>query len=191
LQPFAQLWRNQMATHAKKAVPGGPGPGYPPRYRPEFCEFARELTADGWTMEDIAAELGVSKRATSKWRHRFPEFASAIQEGRKLYPQRLADALARERRKQNVELAAELRALLDMAPERLDVSDEPDDTIVDVSPGSQTGSKQYPSGTLIPQRHNEPPAEPASRDQHWDEPDWRNPQDGEPVPMIDPFDSDW
>lgn len=146
-------------------------------YRPEFCAIARELTAEGWVLEDIAAELGVSFRVTSKWRHKFLEFDEAIREGRALYPRRLDAANA-----------AALRALLEsVAPqasgEGSEVPDHPPEPDAAVDPLSGCCGSQIPQGLRVP-------AAP-DHDRREGAPDWRYPSDGEPVPLIDPFDSDW
>jgi hypothetical protein len=139
----------------------------------------RELTAEGWVLEDIADELGVSFRVTSKWRHKFLEFEEAIKEGRVLNLRRL-----------EVERAAAVRALIECVTpqgsgEDSEAPDGPAEPAPAVAPSSNRGGNEIPHGLRVPAAS---PFSPGSRE---DAPDWRYPSDGEPVPLIDPFDNDW
>lgn len=106
-----------MAWHPRKAVPGA----IHGRRRVLPVERAGEvfeLTAAGWTMRDMAGELGVSLRALYYGQSRCSEIAEALDRGRTEHARRLAAeraaALAAERQAAR-EAAQQVMALLGIA----------------------------------------------------------------------------
>lgn len=78
-----------MATHPKKAVPGALH-GRPLLLRPEDAPLIRRCAAAGYTLDDIAAHIGVHRSTLIKRRSKSPEFRHAIKEGRAEYARRQA-----------------------------------------------------------------------------------------------------
>jgi DNA-binding transcriptional MerR regulator len=64
--------------------------GRPTLYDAALVEEMREVTADGWTMREIAEELGVDPRTVRLWRTKFLEFRRALKAGRAEHTRRVA-----------------------------------------------------------------------------------------------------
>jgi hypothetical protein len=52
------------------------------RYNPEYADIASRLSAVGFTESDIAHTLGVEKKAIKAWKHAFPQFKEACENGK-------------------------------------------------------------------------------------------------------------
>ena len=48
---------------------------------------------DGYTFEDIANKIGISSRALSKWREKYPEINNALKAGREIVDYKVENAL--------------------------------------------------------------------------------------------------
>lgn len=53
----------------------------PEKYKPEFCNTARDLLANGATEEFVAIELGISLASLKNYKNKYPEFLAAIRAG--------------------------------------------------------------------------------------------------------------
>jgi len=85
------------AEAAKKAEAdpmGGPGPGRPSGYRPEYAEIARGMARLGGSDFEIAEELGVTTQTVWRWRSKYPEFCYALDEGKEAFDNRIERSLA-------------------------------------------------------------------------------------------------
>lgn len=58
--------------------------GRPTLYRPEYCELAVELGAQGKSYAQIGAAIGVARKTLYEWADQFPEFRDAIARARDL-----------------------------------------------------------------------------------------------------------
>lgn len=58
--------------------------GRPTKYRKEFCDRVPELMADGASIEEVAADLGVSKVTLYSWAEKHSAFLNAIKKGEEL-----------------------------------------------------------------------------------------------------------
>jgi hypothetical protein len=58
--------------------------GRPTDYRPEYCELAVELGAQGKSLAQIGAAMGVARVTLWEWAAKHPEFAKAIARARDL-----------------------------------------------------------------------------------------------------------
>jgi transposase-like protein len=58
--------------------------GRPTDYRPEFCEQAVELGAQGKSYAQIGAAFGVARKTLYEWAERYPEFRDALARARDL-----------------------------------------------------------------------------------------------------------
>lgn len=54
--------------------------GRPTKYLPEMCETVIRLGEQGLTIEEIAVELGVSRKNFYEWIDRFPTFRDSVKE---------------------------------------------------------------------------------------------------------------
>jgi hypothetical protein len=50
-------------------------------YKPEYCEIAAKVLADGESLAAVCAELDICRATLYKWRDDFPEFANALNKG--------------------------------------------------------------------------------------------------------------
>lgn len=64
-------------------LPSMPG-GRPTLYKPEYCELAVELGAQGKSLAQIGAACGVARVTLWEWAEAHPEFAKAIARARDL-----------------------------------------------------------------------------------------------------------
>ena len=55
--------------------------GRPTVYKPEFCDKAREILADGYSVLGFAGKIGVSKMTVYRWIDQYPEFRDAVKDG--------------------------------------------------------------------------------------------------------------
>lgn len=67
--------------------------GRPTSYRPEFCQEAEQLCANGATDEEIAEALEVSTRTIYRWKAEFPEFCQALKTGKDVADERVERSL--------------------------------------------------------------------------------------------------
>ena len=58
--------------------------GRPSSYRPEYCELAVKLGAQGKSYAQIGAAIGVARKTLYEWADQFPEFRDAIARARDL-----------------------------------------------------------------------------------------------------------
>lgn len=58
--------------------------GRPTKYRKEFCDKVPELMADGLSIEEVAAELGIVKSTLYEWTKSHVQFSNAIKKGEEL-----------------------------------------------------------------------------------------------------------
>lgn len=70
------------------------GVGRPTDYKPEFVAIARAMAKLGGTDFEIAEELGVKTSTIWRWRSKYPEFCSAIEEGKEAWDNRIERSLA-------------------------------------------------------------------------------------------------
>lgn len=57
--------------------------GRPDKYKPEFCDLAREILGDRGTMTALAKACKVDHDTLNAWAKKYPEFHGAIRDGRK------------------------------------------------------------------------------------------------------------
>lgn len=50
-------------------------------YRPEYCETAANVLANGESLAAVCAELDICRSTLYKWRDQFPDFANALNRG--------------------------------------------------------------------------------------------------------------
>lgn len=55
--------------------------GTPNKYKPEFCEIAEKVLANGESLAAICAEIRITRSTLYEWRDNHPEFNEAIQIG--------------------------------------------------------------------------------------------------------------
>jgi hypothetical protein len=55
--------------------------GTPNKYRPEMCEIARKVLADGEDLSAVCDEIGISRSTLYAWRDSHPDFKEAIECG--------------------------------------------------------------------------------------------------------------
>jgi len=53
----------------------------PTKYKKEYCDLVPELMADGMSVTEVAAHIGVSKSTVYKWAEDRPAFSDALKEG--------------------------------------------------------------------------------------------------------------
>lgn len=53
--------------------------GRPSLYQPEFCERIVDRQSNGWSLAEVAAEIGVSRQTLMNWADEHPEFLTAMQ----------------------------------------------------------------------------------------------------------------
>ncbi len=70
--------------------------GRPSAFRPEFVEQARKLAQLGATDREVADFFNISDRTIYNWRHAHPEFADALQVGKKAADDRVEMSLYRK-----------------------------------------------------------------------------------------------
>lgn len=58
------------------------GRGRPPKFDPAMCEKARKLLKLGALNKDIADFFGIDVRTFDRWQARYPEFKSAVEQGK-------------------------------------------------------------------------------------------------------------
>ena len=54
-----------------------PSAGRPSKYQLRFCEDVLAWGAEGWSLTEMAAEIGVSKQTLYNWQQEHPEFLDA------------------------------------------------------------------------------------------------------------------
>lgn len=108
-----------MASHPMKAVPGAIRGRRPKVLPAERAGEVYELTAAGWTMNDMATELGVSPRALYYSQRRCSEISEALSRGREEYRRRLAAELERLAAERVAAAAADRAAARKAAPEAM------------------------------------------------------------------------
>ena len=52
--------------------------GRPTEYKPEYCEVVVEKQAQGWSLAEFAAHVGVSRPTVDNWGAAYPEFLEAL-----------------------------------------------------------------------------------------------------------------
>jgi len=67
--------------------------GRPTSYRPEFCQEAEQLCANGATDEEIAEAFEVSVRTIYRWKGEFPDFCQALKTGKEVADERVERSL--------------------------------------------------------------------------------------------------
>lgn len=63
-------------------VPARHPGGRPTAYRPEFCERVIECGRKGYSLAEMASDLGVIRETLSNWEGEFPEFFEAMKHAR-------------------------------------------------------------------------------------------------------------
>lgn len=63
------------------------------KYRPEFCEQAKNYALLGATDDQMAAFFGVSRSNFAEWKNRYPGFGQALREGKDIADAKVAAAL--------------------------------------------------------------------------------------------------
>jgi hypothetical protein len=79
---------------ADAPFPHNDGPGRPTDYRPEYVKIARAMAKLGGTDFEIAEELGVKTSTIWRWRSKYPDFCSALNEGKEEFDNRIERSLA-------------------------------------------------------------------------------------------------
>lgn len=181
---------------------GGP----PTHYRPTAAQFAER----GATLAEIAAELKATVRTVSRWRLQYPDFKDALDRGRALRAagqteaqlaraaeaQRRRDQLAAANAAAKAEAEAAAREVSLALAEMLGIAKPPDDAAELAS-----GRWRPLPDTRQPPDHSNAPGEAARRlserralrqrsEPAAEEPEGRDDDDGEPLPLDDPR-SDW
>jgi hypothetical protein len=67
--------------------------GRPTLYKPEFCQKASELYANGATDAEVAEYFEVSSRTVYRWQAEFPEFCQALKGGKEHADERVVRSL--------------------------------------------------------------------------------------------------
>lgn len=67
--------------------------GRPTDYRPEFCEYARELREKGATYPELALFFGVARQTLFAWRLKYKDFHDALKVGTEAADERVVDSL--------------------------------------------------------------------------------------------------
>jgi hypothetical protein len=52
------------------------------QFKPEYCDLARRVAMLGATNDDLAGILGVCRRTIGNWLQEYPEFKTAVEEGK-------------------------------------------------------------------------------------------------------------
>ena len=68
--------------------------GRPPKYQPHFAVVARAMARLGAGDFEIAEELDVRTSTIWRWRARYPDFCSALEEGKEAFDNRIERSLA-------------------------------------------------------------------------------------------------
>lgn len=55
--------------------------GTPNKYRPEFCDIAAKVLANGESLAAVCAELDISRATFYEWRDNNPDFKDAVDRG--------------------------------------------------------------------------------------------------------------
>lgn len=58
--------------------------GRPSEYNPQYCEKIVDLMKDGASIEEVAAELGISKQSIYTWSEKYPDFMDAKKKAEEL-----------------------------------------------------------------------------------------------------------
>lgn len=58
--------------------------GRPSNYRPDFCDRAKAIGAEGASLTEIGVRLGISHQCQHEWAQKHPEFGEALKEARRL-----------------------------------------------------------------------------------------------------------
>jgi hypothetical protein len=67
--------------------------GRPSLYRPEFCQKAADLCANGATDAELAQSFEVSARTIYRWQNEHPEFSQALKAGKEVADERVIRSL--------------------------------------------------------------------------------------------------
>lgn len=67
--------------------------GRPTDYRPEYCQEAANLCANGATDAELAEYFEVSDRTIYRWKAEFPEFSQALKTGKEVADERVERSL--------------------------------------------------------------------------------------------------
>lgn len=65
----------------------------PSDYKPEFCQEAEKLCANGATDAELAEYFGVSDRTIYRWKAQFPEFCQSLKTGKSVADERVERSL--------------------------------------------------------------------------------------------------
>jgi len=86
------LWLIPADTHGQRiGTMAKPGPAS--SYKPEFCSLARKFCLLGATNPELAQMFEVAPRTISRWIADFPEFSTAVKEGRAVADANVAERL--------------------------------------------------------------------------------------------------
>lgn len=67
--------------------------GRPTDYKPEYCQEAADLCANGATDTELAEHFEVSARTIYRWQNAFPEFSQALKAGKEVADERVIRSL--------------------------------------------------------------------------------------------------
>jgi len=74
-----------MATRKakiEKPAPAKHAGGRPSKYKPEYCMVAEAYSRLGWTDDQVAEKIGISKSTLSLWKVEHPELSEAQKRGK-------------------------------------------------------------------------------------------------------------
>ena len=71
------------------------GAGRPSGYRPEFCQLAIRLGAEGESRAAIAASIGICREQLGRWEDKYEDFAAALKQA-KVLEQRWWERMGKE-----------------------------------------------------------------------------------------------
>jgi len=69
--------------------------GRPPRFTPSMIQVVEEMTAEGKTIDEIAAHFNVDRVTIFRWAKKYDDFGKALKSGRDMQVERVVESLFR------------------------------------------------------------------------------------------------